>query len=51
MKKFMLSIDENLHQELKIKAITDNKSMNEVILNALKKDLSAKPEKEANKSV
>jgi predicted HicB family RNase H-like nuclease len=49
MKKFMLSIDENLHQELKIKAITENKSMNEVILNALKNDLSAKPEEEGGK--
>jgi predicted HicB family RNase H-like nuclease len=50
MKKFMLSIDERLHQELKIKAITDNKSMNEVILNALIKELANKPQKEDNKA-
>jgi predicted HicB family RNase H-like nuclease len=41
MKKFMLSLDEKLHQELKIKAIQQGKNMNELIVKAVEKELKA----------
>jgi predicted HicB family RNase H-like nuclease len=42
MKKFMLSIDEKTHQNLKVLSIMTNKSMNEVIVEAIRKVLKEK---------
>ena len=38
----MLSLDEKLHQDLKIKAIQEGKNMNEVIVKAVQKELNEK---------
>jgi predicted HicB family RNase H-like nuclease len=39
MKKFLLSLDEKMHQDLKIKAIEKGISMNDLIAKAIQKVL------------